>query len=50
MFRSADQKLLTVVSDHVDLMPFEDGELTESYKGNKYLQIESHWTVLTVIL
>jgi hypothetical protein len=39
-----------VVSDHVDLMPSEDGQLTETCKGNKYLQIESHWTVLTVIL
>jgi hypothetical protein len=39
-----------VVSEHVDLMPYEDGQLTETCKGNKYLQIESHWTVLTVIL
>jgi hypothetical protein len=22
----------------------EDGQLTETSKGNKYLQIESHWT------
>jgi hypothetical protein len=28
-----------VVSD-VDLMPSEDGRLTETCKGNKYLQIE----------
>jgi hypothetical protein len=31
-------------------MPSEDGQLTETRKGNKYLQIESHWTVLAVIL
>jgi hypothetical protein len=31
-------------------MPSEDGQLTETCKGNKYLQIESHWTVLTVII
>jgi hypothetical protein len=28
----------------------EDGQLTETCKGNKYLQIESLWVVLTVIL
>jgi hypothetical protein len=28
----------------------EDGQLTDTCKGNKYLQIESHWTVLTIIL
>jgi hypothetical protein len=28
----------------------EDGQLTETCKGNKYLQIESHWTVLIIIL
>jgi hypothetical protein len=39
-----------VVSERVDLMPSEDGQLTETCKGNKYLQIESHWTVLTIIL
>jgi hypothetical protein len=39
-----------VVSEHVDLMPSEDGQLTEMCKGDKYLQIESHWTVLTIIL
>jgi hypothetical protein len=33
-----------------DLMPSEDGQLTETCKGNKYLQIESHWMVLTIIL
>jgi hypothetical protein len=38
-----------VIPEHVDLMPSEDGQLTETCKGNKYLQTESHWTVLTVI-
>jgi hypothetical protein len=40
----------SVVSEHVDLMPSEDGQLTETCIGYEYLQIESHWTVLTVIL
>jgi hypothetical protein len=40
----------TVVTEHVDLMPSEDGQLTETCKGNKYLQVESHWTVLTIII
>jgi hypothetical protein len=31
-------------------MPSEDGQLTETCKGDKYLQIESHWTVLTIII
>jgi hypothetical protein len=31
-------------------MRSEDGQLTETCNGNKYLQIESHWTVLTIIL
>jgi hypothetical protein len=31
-----------VVSEHVDFMPPEDGQLTETCKGNKYLQIKSH--------
>jgi hypothetical protein len=31
-------------------MPSEGGQLTETRKGNKYLQIESHWMVLTIIL
>jgi hypothetical protein len=31
-------------------MPSEDGQLTETCKGNKYLQIESHEMVLTIIL
>jgi hypothetical protein len=39
-----------VVPKHVDLMPSEDGQLTKTCKGIKYLQIESHWTMLTVIL
>jgi hypothetical protein len=40
-----------VVPKHVDLIPSEDGhKLTETCKGSKYLQIESHWTVLTIIL
>jgi hypothetical protein len=39
-----------VVPEHVDLMPSEDGQVTETSKGNKYLQIESHWTVLIIIL
>jgi hypothetical protein len=29
---------------------FGDGQLTETCKGSKYLQVESHWTVLTIIL
>jgi hypothetical protein len=39
-----------VVTDHVDFMPSEEGQLTETCKGKSYLQIESHWTVLTIIL
>jgi hypothetical protein len=39
-----------VVSEHGDLIPSKDGQLTETCKGNKYLQIELHWTVLTIIL
>jgi hypothetical protein len=39
-----------VVSEHVDLMPSEDGQLTETYEGSKYIQNESHWTVLTIIM
>jgi hypothetical protein len=31
-----------VVSEHVDFMPSEDGQLTERCKGNKYPHIESH--------
>jgi hypothetical protein len=33
------------VSEHVDLTPSEDVQLTETCKGNKYPQIEWHWTV-----
>jgi hypothetical protein len=39
-----------VVSEHVDHTPSEDGQVTETCKSSKYLQIESHWTVLTIIL
>jgi hypothetical protein len=39
-----------IVSFFRVLRPTEDGQLTETCKGNKYLQIESHWTVLTIIL
>jgi hypothetical protein len=31
-------------------MPFEDGQLTETCKENKYVEIESHWAVSTSIL
>jgi hypothetical protein len=31
-------------------MPSEDDQLTEICKDNEYLQIESHWTVLSIIL
>jgi hypothetical protein len=41
---------VTVVPEHVDLMPSEDGQLTETSKGNNFLQIESHWMVLTIII
>jgi hypothetical protein len=43
-------KFVILVPERVDLMPSEDGQLTETCKGNKYLQIESHWAVLTIIL
>jgi hypothetical protein len=39
-----------VVPKHVDRMPSEDGQLTETCKGSKYIQIELHWTVLIIIL
>jgi hypothetical protein len=39
-----------VVPEHVDLMSSEDSQLTKTSKGNRYLQIESHWTVSTTIL
>jgi hypothetical protein len=38
-----------VVPEHDDLMPSEDDQLTETCKGSKYPQIESHWTVLTIV-
>jgi hypothetical protein len=37
---------IIVASEHVDLMPSEDGQLIGICKDNKYLQIESRWTVL----
>jgi hypothetical protein len=42
--------LTLVVPEHADLMPSEEGRLTETCKDNKYLQIESHWTVSIIIL
>jgi hypothetical protein len=39
-----------VVPEHADLMPSEYGQLTKTCKGNKYLQIESHWPVLPINL
>jgi hypothetical protein len=39
-----------VVPKHADLMPSEDGQLTETCKGSKYIQIESYWMVLTIII
>jgi hypothetical protein len=42
--------VVIVASEHVEFMPSEDGQLTETCKGNKYLQIESQWMVLAVIL
>jgi hypothetical protein len=31
-------------------VPSEEGQLTETCKGSKYIQIELHWTVLTIII
>jgi hypothetical protein len=31
-------------------MPSDDGQLTETCKGSKHIQIESQWTVLTIII
>jgi hypothetical protein len=32
-------------------MPSEDGQLTETCRGNKInIHVESHWTALTIIL
>jgi hypothetical protein len=39
-----------VVPIYVDIKPSEDGQLTETCKGSKYIQIESHWMVLTAII
>jgi hypothetical protein len=39
-----------VIPKHVDIKPSEDGQLTETCKGSKYIRIESHWTVLTIII
>jgi hypothetical protein len=39
-----------VVPKHVDIKPAEDGRLTETCKGSKYIQFELHWTVLTIII
>jgi hypothetical protein len=39
-----------VVPKHVEIMPSEDGQLTETRKGNKYIRIESHWTGLTIVI
>jgi hypothetical protein len=49
-FQVCIKNFVIVVSDHADLMPSEDGQLTETCKDNKYLQNESHWTVSTIIL
>jgi hypothetical protein len=49
-FHVCIMNFVIVVSDHVDLMPSEDGQLTGTCIGNKYLHIESHWTVLRIIL
>jgi hypothetical protein len=39
-----------LVPKHVDLMPSVDGQLNETCKGSKYIQIESHWMVLPIII
>jgi hypothetical protein len=39
-----------VVPKHIDIKPSEDGQLTETCKGSKYIQIGSQWTVLTIII
>jgi hypothetical protein len=41
---------IIVVPKHVDIKPSEDGQITETYKGRKYIWTESHWTVLTIII
>jgi hypothetical protein len=41
---------LIAVPKPVDIKPSEDAQLTKTCKGSKYVQIESHWTVLTIII
>jgi hypothetical protein len=36
--------VVVVVTEHVDLMHAEDGQLIEVFKSNTFLQTESHWT------
>jgi hypothetical protein len=38
--------VVVVVPKHVDFKPSENGQLTETCKGSKYIQIESHWMVI----
>jgi hypothetical protein len=38
-----------VVPKPIDLMPSEDGQLTETCKGSKYIHIESNWMMVTII-
>jgi hypothetical protein len=38
-----------VVPKHVDIKPSEDGQLTETCKGSKYIPIESHCMMLNMI-
>jgi hypothetical protein len=38
----SNSAFVIVFSDHVELMPSKEDPLTETCKGNKYLQIESH--------
>jgi hypothetical protein len=37
-------------SKHVDIKSSEDGELTETCKGSKYIRIETRGTELVIIL
>jgi hypothetical protein len=39
-----------IVPKHVNIKPSEGGQLTETCQGSQYLQIESHWTVLTIFI
>jgi hypothetical protein len=41
---------VTVVPKQADIMPSEDGQLTKTCTCSKYIQIESQWTVLTIII